>query len=78
LFGVNLVGENEAMNFSAEIVSHKVAVYQEIREFHTGEIQRIDRLMEELEWESVEDEEGEIIPCANYAKVWSKQESSKR
>jgi hypothetical protein len=53
------------MNFSAEVISHKVAVYREVREFHESEIARIDELLQQLEWEGVEDDEGEVIPFAN-------------
>lgn len=55
------------MNFSAEIISQKVAVYMQLRSFLVSELERIDKLIQQLQWEGIEDESGEIICFADYS-----------
>jgi len=65
------------MNFSAELISYKIAVFREMREFHTSEIARIDKLLQQWEWEDVENHEGEVIPFANYSSAEDEGHDSK-
>lgn len=55
------------MNFSAEIISQKIAVYMQLRLLLVSELKRIDTLIQQLQWEDIEDECGEIVSFADYS-----------
>lgn len=44
----------------------QIAIFRELREVLEREIKRIDRILQDLEWGTVETEEGEIIPLADW------------
>jgi uncharacterized protein YjaG (DUF416 family) len=53
------------MTTSIEAIDYKVSIYRELREFHEREIARIDSLLQELEWQAAESDEGEVISYAD-------------
>jgi len=55
------------MNFSAEIISQKLAVYMQLRSLLVSELERIDTLIQQLQWENIEDDSGEIVSFADYS-----------
>ncbi|MGD1702694.1 hypothetical protein [Dapis sp. BLCC M229] len=54
------------MNYSAEIKRQKIAVLTEVKETFQREIDRINRLIQEWEYETVENDRGDIISYADY------------
>lgn len=59
------------MNFSAEIISQKLAVYMQLRSLLVSELERIDTLIQQLQWENIEDDSGEIVSFADYSNFWA-------
>ncbi|MDJ0516869.1 MAG: hypothetical protein QNJ74_11660 [Trichodesmium sp. MO_231.B1] len=54
------------MSYSADIKRQKIAVLTEVKETFQREIERINRLIQECEYETVENHQGDIISYADY------------
>ncbi|HEY9801797.1 MAG TPA: hypothetical protein V6D25_15675 [Leptolyngbyaceae cyanobacterium] len=54
------------MNFSAEIISKKIAMYMELRSFLLSELERIDKSIQQLQFEDIEND-GEILSFADFS-----------